>query len=86
MLHVEMQKQVSTQMQCPKEHAYAPRSAPTDALKRVRTLTRAKALGIWKLEAHLASRTARASCARFSGLYIPVGTRFSASVDGSPPS
>jgi len=33
----------------------------------------------------LTSRTALASCARFSGLYSPVGTRFSASVCNNAP-
>lgn len=49
--------------------------AKADALKRVPTLAWAKAL-----QGGLTSRTARASCARFSGLYKVVGTRFSASV------
>jgi uncharacterized membrane protein len=49
--------------------------AKADALKRVPTLAWAKAL-----QGGLTSRTAKASCARFSGLYKVVGTRFSASV------
>ncbi len=49
--------------------------AKADALKRVPTLAWAKAL-----QGGLTSRTARASCARFSGLYKVVGTRFIASV------
>ncbi len=49
--------------------------AKADALKRVPTLAWAKAL-----QGGLTSRTARASCARFSGLYKVVGTRFRASV------
>ncbi len=49
--------------------------AKADALKRVPTLAWAKAL-----QGGITNRTARASCARFSGLYKVVGTRFIASV------
>src|SRR5437588_3121804 len=54
----------------------------TDALKRVPTFTRAKALRVWMVEPSLAST---GPYARFSGLYSPVGTRFSASVCNNAP-
>jgi len=50
-------------------HNLRTRPAPTDALKRVPTFSRAKALGVEVVEPILPSRTAVASCVRFSGPY-----------------
>ena len=58
-----------------------PLPTPTDELKRVPTFSGAKALPVYPTEQ---AGQARASCARFSGPYIQVGTRFSASVVPHP--